>query len=455
MTEHRDEAPAPRSEPARSRDQDRSVPGPSIPADSADTEGQTASPGEASSLIGLAATASSAAGPERSDVADGRGSGPAGGPAVGQDRTSSAPRPASPPDSWGSPRLLEQLTHLTSQRVVAAVRVSIAGSARISIASGWCLSGLVLLALVYRSPIIAAVGVPLLLISSRIALQVSRRGQPGRDAFGPAGGVLAATETTVYLAKIEGFGVPGDLLAGWPRDQVRLSIEADPGPQSRARRFDLELPTGETWSLELFPSRRPEQRLSALIQISPSRVTTKRPRSAQGSPSGLFGAVRRGPGWSGSVPDALLAGLAVTAAATGAWAWLSYVLGHSPWLATWLMGIAVGLAVRRFGPAGRISLGLAVSAAGLTMGGLIGGWLLVSVAEIAKYNSIDYLTALKHIGDTNGGWSEALPFHDAHLMSGFAIASLQAFLSARWRRRTDYMLPVGTVHQPNRGPSTG
>ena len=90
-----------------------------------------------------------------------------------------------------------------------------------------------------------------------------RRG--GLLGFGPAGGVIGVTPTTLFVSQISYFtGRQTKLLGSWPREQVSMTSAVD--PKGALRRFQLKFPGTEDPSrLELLPSRGKDDALFAMF----------------------------------------------------------------------------------------------------------------------------------------------------------------------------------------------
>ena len=149
---------------------------------------------------------------------------------------------------------------------------------------------------------------------------------------------------------------------------------------------------------------------------------------------------------------AVLAGTLAAAVAALAWAWFTYATNHTWRLAFLAAGLIVGLAVRRFAPGGRASLGLGLTAAALAFASMVAGWVTVSTWEIAKVNNWSFLTAFHSIGDTNGGWAAALPFQGFLTWVELGLASVEAYFVARLPRGAESLMLEGLSSIPGVPP---
>jgi hypothetical protein len=115
-----------------------------------------------------------------------------------------------------------------------------------------------------------------------------------------------------------------------------------------------------------------------------------------------------------------------------AWAAFTYFSDEIYAAAAMAVGFVVGWAVRRPTTMASPSPLFGVVAAGLAVAGVLLGWIVFDIAQIAKVNHLDLLTAAKSVGDTEAGWGQVLrdPFASPLDWVFFALAIFVAFGAA-------------------------
>jgi hypothetical protein len=127
----------------------------------------------------------------------------------------------------------------------------------------------------------------------------------------------------------------------------------------------------------------------------------------------------------------ILAGVLAALAAALAWAAVAYFSGEVYAAAAMAVGFVVGWAVRRPSITARSLPLLGVVAAVLAVAGVLLGWIVLDIAQLAKEDHLDLLTAAKSV-DTEYGWGQVLrdPFASPLDWAFFALAILVAFGAA-------------------------
>jgi hypothetical protein len=127
----------------------------------------------------------------------------------------------------------------------------------------------------------------------------------------------------------------------------------------------------------------------------------------------------------------ILAGVLAAVAAGLAWAAFTYFSGEIYAGAAMAVGFVVGWAVRRPTITASTLPLFGVVAGGLAVAGVLLGWIVFDIAQIAKVNHIDLLTAAKTV-DAEYGWGQVLrdPFASPLDWLFFALAIFVAFGAA-------------------------
>jgi hypothetical protein len=167
-------------------------------------------------------------------------------------------------DSRSTSRLLAQMSKVAVQPVVAAARVNVVGMSTFRGAALFIWVGPMIWGFMSSHPNAGFLGVAISLIVEYVAWAgLRRRGGPLQ--FGPSGGVIAVSQTTLFIVQVSHWtGRKTKLLGTWPREDVSMTPAAN--RLNRLRLFDLNFPEDEAPSrLELVQNRRKDETLLALF----------------------------------------------------------------------------------------------------------------------------------------------------------------------------------------------
>jgi hypothetical protein len=133
----------------------------------------------------------------------------------------------------------------------------------------------------------------------------------------------------------------------------------------------------------------------------------------------------------------VLCGFIAAVFAALAWAIFTDLTNHLFRVAGLVVGMIVGYVIRGSAPRRGVTKTLAVTAAVLSFASIVLGWILVTTVAVAHVNNLGFLTAFDTIGDTVGGWTEALPFHDPWAWGVLALATVEGYYIALLPRGAD------------------
>jgi hypothetical protein len=161
-------------------------------------------------------------------------------------------------------RLLAGTTKVTGQPVLVAARINVVGMSTFIGAALLIWVGTLIWSYLYSQFGVALAGTIFSFVLEYTAwLGLRRRGGPLR--FGPSGGVIAVSETTLFIVQVNHFtGRQTKLLGSWPREEVSMTPVVN--RLNRLRLFDLHLPASEApCRLELVQTRNRDAVLLALF----------------------------------------------------------------------------------------------------------------------------------------------------------------------------------------------
>ena len=148
-------------------------------------------------------------------------------------------------------------------------------------------------------------------------------------------------------------------------------------------------------------------------------------------------------------------GLVVGVLAALGWFLFYTSTGQSFRLFSFVLGLLVGLTVRRLSTGDQASNALAVGAGAIALGSIVLFWFLVFAHQVAQVNDLGFWEAWTSIGDTEGGWGAALPFEDINGWGYMGLAAVEAFFVCRLPRGAGHLaLEPYNASPMNPAPST-